>query len=119
MKDIETEKQRKDEKPKYSYLYTSMMDEVVLVRAFGIKKYGSSENWRETTKSIDLLNATERHIRKIMDGDLIDLETGLLHAAHAICNLMFEIERYFTPPNKKIGGMGVLPIHHPNIIKGE
>jgi len=69
-----------------------MMEEVSRVREFGVKKHGSVDGWKTTTP-LEHYDAAERHIRKLMDGEWMDLESGLSHAAHAICDLMFEIER--------------------------
>ncbi|MEJ2248058.1 MAG: DUF5664 domain-containing protein [Candidatus Lokiarchaeota archaeon] len=85
MKDIK-------EKSKYRLIYTSMMDEISKIREMGARKYGDPESWK-TTLPIDHIEAAERHIRQFMDGEIYDKESGYTHAAHAICNLMFEIER--------------------------
>ncbi len=85
-------------KPKLSYLYTSMMNEVARVREYGLGKHGSLDGWKTTTIK-ESCEAAERHTRALMDGEVIDQESGLQHAAHAICNLMFEIERGFKYPN--------------------
>lgn len=83
-------------KPKYSLIYTSMLNEVAKVREQAlVTKYPDSEDWRKN-ESIVHLEAAERHIRKVMDGEVYDEESKLYHCAHAICNLMFEIERFET-----------------------
>jgi len=79
-------------KPKLSFIYTSMLNEIARVREYGNKKYGSLDDWK-TTKPIQHYESAERHIRSLMDNEWIDSESGFSHAAHAICNLMFEIER--------------------------
>jgi hypothetical protein len=78
-------------KPNYGYLYTSMMNQVAKVREYGVKKHGSIDGW-QSTKQIQHLESAERHIRAVMDGEWTD-ESGFSHLAHAICNLMFEVER--------------------------
>ena len=80
-------------KPNPSLFYTSALYETVYVRAYGIRKHGSAEGWK-TTKPIEHLNAAIRHIRAVIDGEHLDEESGKLHLAHAICDCMFEIERY-------------------------
>lgn len=73
-------------------VYSSCIEEVAKVRRFGIDKHGASEDWL-TTEPRQHYDATLRHLYKIIDGEQIDPESGLLHLAHAITNLMFEIER--------------------------
>jgi len=85
-------------KPNPSLFYTSALYETVYVRTFGIKKHGSVEGWK-TTESIRHYDAAIRHIRAVMDGEDYDTESGKLHLAHAICDCMFEIERFCI--NKK------------------
>lgn len=84
-------------------VYTSLIRYVAKVRRFGINKHGSSEDWR-TTEPINHLDAAMRHINAVVDGQDLDLESTLPHLAHAIANLMFELER-------KHGGV------HDNILR--
>jgi len=84
---------KKDEgKPNPSLFYTSALYATVRVRAYGVEKHGSMDGWK-TTKPIEHYDAAIRHIRAVMDGEVNDDESGELHLAHAICDLMFEIER--------------------------
>jgi len=75
-----------------SLVYTSCIKEVAKVRRFGIDKHGASEDWL-TTEPIQHYDAVLRHVYAIIDGEEKDPESGLLHLAHAITGLMFEIER--------------------------
>lgn len=88
-------------KPDPGLFYTSALYETVQVRAFGIKKHGSAEGWK-TTKPIQHYNAAIRHIRAVIDGEDYDEESKKLHLAHAICDCMFEIERFKHPPVEPI-----------------
>ena len=84
---------KKDEgKPNPSLFYTSALYATVRVRAYGIKKHGSMDGWK-TTKPIEHYDAAIRHIRAVMEGEYYDKESSELHLAHAMCDLMFEIER--------------------------
>lgn len=87
-------------KYKPSLTYTSLLEEISKVREYGIKKYGSSEDWMSTDK-IHHYEAAIRHIRKHIDGEFIDNDSGLLHLAHAVTNLMFEIERIYLVNHDK------------------
>lgn len=80
-------------------IYSSAIKAVARVRAFGRAKHGGEETWRTTT-TMEHLDAARRHIDETIEamrtGDtvrLYDKDSGELHWAHAICNLMFEIER--------------------------
>lgn len=63
--------------------------EVAHVLSFGAQKYGP-ENWRQVP---DLrrryIAAAKRHINALQQGEERDPESGLHHAAHAVCCLMF------------------------------
>ena len=77
------------EKPKMHLIPPLMEEEVAKVLTFGAMKYGP-ENWRTLD---DLHNryvsAALRHINSIKKGEVYDEESGLTHAAHAVCCLMF------------------------------
>jgi hypothetical protein len=75
-----------------SLTYPSLMREVSKVRQYGIEKYGAPEDWL-STQQIRHYDAALRHIFAHMDGEMLDPESKCLHLAHAITNLMFEIER--------------------------
>jgi len=80
------------EKWQPSLTYPSMMREVSKVRQYGIKKYGAAEDWL-TTEPKRHYDAAMRHIIAHMEGEMHDPDSGYLHLAHAVTNLMFEIER--------------------------
>jgi hypothetical protein len=75
-------------------VYWSMIEGLARVRAYGIKKYGKSEDWR-TTKSIRHFDAALRHIFAALCGEERDEQSGLPHLYHAAANIMFEIERRY------------------------
>lgn len=61
------------------------------VLGFGADKY-SENNWKELSSPKDLARikaALFRHVVKLVDGEWSDEESGLPHAAHAMCNLVF------------------------------
>lgn len=76
-----------------SLVYTSCLKAMAKVRQYGIEKHGSSEDWR-TTEPIQHLDAAIRHIRAHIDSEAFDEGSGEPHLAHAMTNLMFEIERF-------------------------
>lgn len=79
-----------DGKPRFDLLDSEALEEVAKVLTFGAKKYGA-DNWRKGINFSRLIAAALRHISSIKRGEDKDPETGLHHAAHAICCLMFLI----------------------------
>ncbi len=60
---------------------------------FGAKKY-DRENWRKVDRLYErYMDAALRHINAHRRGEDNDDESGLDHLAHAICCLMFILER--------------------------
>lgn len=57
---------------------------LAMVMALGARKYGAY-NWREKEVRLTVyLEAAERHLRSVLDGELIDAESGQPHVAHAM-----------------------------------
>lgn len=80
------------DKPRMSLLPARALESVADVLTFGAKKYGPN-NWRLVDNMKErYLNATLRHISAIMKDEDMDPESGLPHAAHAICGLMFMLD---------------------------
>lgn len=77
------------DKPMMDLIPPLMEMEVARVLTAGAQKY-SADNWRHVP---DLrrryLAAARRHINALQQGITRDEETGLHHAAHAVCCLMF------------------------------
>lgn len=77
------------EKLNYSLMPWKPMDEVVKVLMFGAKKYGR-DNWKQVPEAERRYRAAaHRHLNAISEGEWLDDESGLPHAAHAICCLVF------------------------------
>ena len=73
--------------------------DVAEVLSFGAAKYGPN-NWQKLEDARNrYIGAAERHLNAIKRGELLDEETGLLHAAHLGCNAMFlhYLDRVTTP----------------------
>jgi len=87
------------DKPRLGYVYRSFLNAVTAVREFGAKKYQNPNTWRQVPMD-DYYHALMRHVSAMMDArfnpesreTLIDAESGIRHAAHAACNLMYIIE---------------------------
>lgn len=80
-------------KPELSLIPTSLILEVGKVLTYGAKKYAPN-NWRKGIQQSRLISAALRHIIAYNDGEEYDLESGLPHLAHAICELSFAMEQH-------------------------
>ena len=78
------------DKPRMDLLDAEALEELSQVLTFGAKKY-SAENWRNGISYRRLIAAALRHIFACLRGENTDPETGLKHAAHAMCCMMFLI----------------------------
>lgn len=76
------------EKPPVDLLDTYALEQTALVLAFGARKY-AAHNWRGGIRFSRLIGAAMRHLMAINRGEDIDPESGLPHAAHASCCVMF------------------------------
>jgi len=66
------------------------LESMAAVLQHGAIKYGP-DNWREGISYTRLIGAAMRHLHALNDCEDLDPETGELHAAHAMCSLMFLI----------------------------
>ena len=75
----------------YSLVPWKPMDEVVKVLMFGAftKGYGK-DNWKHVPDARRRYRAAaHRHLNALSDGEWLDCESKIHHAAHAICCLIF------------------------------
>ena len=80
-------------KPMFSLIPPLAEREVAKVLTFGAQKY-APDNWRYVEDHFSrYLSAARRHINMVQLGETHDPETGLHHYAHAICCLMFLLEK--------------------------
>jgi hypothetical protein len=78
-----------DGKLDYSLVPWRSMDEVVSVLMFGAKKYARNQ-WKQVPDARRrYLSAAYRHLNAVAENAEKDEESGLHHAAHAICCLIF------------------------------
>ena len=77
-------------KPGFELLPIWLMDDVNLVLRHGAEKY-QKLNWQKTEgfKLSRCYNALLRHMFAWWRGQDNDLDTGISHLAHAMCNLLF------------------------------
>ena len=80
------------EKPMYNLLPPVAIDLMAQVMTFGAKKY-KPEGWRTVPDAIPRYQAALlRHSFSMLRGEVIDQESGLPHAAHAMCCAAFLAE---------------------------
>jgi hypothetical protein len=66
---------------------------VAKVLTFGIEKYGR-DNWHQVENlETRYMDAALRHINAYQRGEQLDPESGENHLAHAVCSLMFILEK--------------------------
>ena len=85
------------DKPRIELVSPIALVELSKVLTFGAKKYDAN-NWRKGIAWSRLIGATMRHVNSYNSGETYDKETGLSHAAHAMCELMFLLEFEKTHP---------------------
>ena len=71
--------------------------DMVKVLTYGANKY-FDRNWENGLSWTSVLASLKRHISAFEMGEDYDKETGLLHIAHAACNLHFLNTFYYTFP---------------------
>lgn len=79
-------------KPKLTLVPQQIIFDIAKVREYGLKKYGTSESWRD----VDIQryrDATYRHfLAYLKDPQGNDEESGLPHLSHLACNIAFLCE---------------------------
>lgn len=76
------------DKPRMELLDATAMQELAKVLTFGAQKY-AAHNWRKGLSKTRLVGAALRHLFAYLGGQDNDIESGLSHAAHAMCCCMF------------------------------
>lgn len=77
-------------KPRMDLLDAYAIEQLSLVLTFGANKYAAN-NWRKGIQITRLIGAAFRHLFALLMGEDNDKETGLCHAAHAMCCCQFII----------------------------
>lgn len=80
------------DKPRYDLLPPVAIDMMAQVMTFGAKKY-KPEGWRTVPDAVQRYQAALlRHSFAMLRGEVLDTESGLPHAAHAMCCAAFLAE---------------------------
>ena len=77
------------------------IEEVAQVLHYGAYKY-SPGNWIKADTALRHYEALDRHFLAMKKGEVYDEESGLTHAAHASCNLMFLMYHHRNFPREKL-----------------
>jgi len=83
-------KKNDDGKLRTDLLPIDALREVIKILGYGANKYGE-HNWKNGLEQKRIIAALLRHTFEIMDGNVIDSESHLMHAAHVACNALFLI----------------------------
>jgi len=98
-------------KPRFSLLPWDALREVVAVREYSVKTYGSEHCWQDVEPR-RYVDALLRHGAEIVENGIHsrDAESGLLHTAHIACNALFLV--WFAGRTQKaaevVGCLGTL-----------
>lgn len=76
------------EKPKWGLVHYESMEPMIRVLEFGAKKYAPF-NWMKPMDTREILESIQRHVAALMDGELVDKESGISHMGHIQANTMF------------------------------
>lgn len=80
-------------KTQYHLMPVSALETVNRVLMHGAQKYGDG-NWRNVENAEQrYYNAAMRHMQAWLNNEETDPESGLPHLAHAVCSLMFLLEK--------------------------
>jgi hypothetical protein len=77
-------------KLKWGLIHWPSLDPFVRVMMFGASKY-APENWKKGLDRTEILESAQRHLIALFNGEENDPESGLSHAGHVMCNMMFYI----------------------------
>ena len=81
------------EKARYDLLPPEALEQTVQVLTYGAVKYAPN-NWLHVPEWDErYFAAAQHHMWAWKRGESVDSETGISHLAHAICCLMFMLER--------------------------
>ena len=97
-------------KPQWSLVDFDSLIPLVRVLESGKAKY-ELDNWKKNMPLDEIMNSAMRHITALSDGELLDKESGLEHAGHAMANLMF----YIYHSKARVQDCPVLAVEAPDL----
>jgi len=75
-------------KTKWGLIHWPSIEPLAKVLMFGANKY-APENWKKGLNRTEILESAQRHLIALFNGEENDKESGLSHAGHIMCNMMF------------------------------
>ncbi len=78
-------------KTELTLLPPGALEDLAKVLEFGAKKY-TRDGWKKGMPYSVCMDSCLRHVFALRKGEWLDKESGLPHAAHAMCNLVFILE---------------------------
>ena len=75
-------------KLQWGLVHYKSLEPMVRALEFGAKKYAPN-NWMKPMNTREILESMQRHLSALMDGELIDKESGISHMGHIQCNALF------------------------------
>lgn len=110
-----------NEKLRYDLMPTDSVAEFVKVLTYGAKKY-AARNWERGQPWSVPYASCMRHLQAWHSGEDIDSESGLLHLAHAVCNLMFLLAFHrrgmvALDDREHLGRRDIRALQHSGVVK--
>jgi uncharacterized protein YuzB (UPF0349 family) len=75
-------------KVQWSLVDYKSIEPMVRVLEYGCLKY-SKDNWKKGMPASQIIESMLRHTFKLLEGELVDPESGIEHVGHIQCNAMF------------------------------
>lgn len=75
-------------KVQWSLVDYKSIEPMVRVLEYGCFKY-SKDNWKKGMPASQIIESMLRHTFKLLEGELVDPESGIEHVGHIQCNAMF------------------------------
>lgn len=75
-------------KVQWSLVDYKSIEPMVRVLEYGCKKY-AKDNWKKGMPASQIIESMLRHTYKLLEGELVDPESGIEHVGHIQCNAMF------------------------------
>ncbi len=75
-------------KVQWSLVDYKSIEPMVRVLEYGCLKY-SKNNWKKGMPASQIIESMLRHTFKLLEGELVDPESGIEHVGHIQCNAMF------------------------------
>ena len=75
-------------KVEWSLVDFKSLEPMVRVLEYGVKKYARN-NWKKGMPATQIIESMLRHTFKLLEGELVDPESGIEHIGHIQCNALF------------------------------